>query len=950
MMTRPLLFVVLATLLASHTLAADNGPSAHARGSFDAATGVYTVATGDALGAIAARFGMSLSQIDQQNALSSNQIQVGQKLEVAPPSLGVPAGNDTADQSAQQAEQHSQQQSGPATAGASPDLPPYPWPRKVQALGRTLLVYQPQVESWKDNQLKLRSAVAIEPTGGGEDAFGVIQAEARTQVDREQRMVVLQDLAITKADFPTLPELANTLTTDVDKEFGSQLRIIPLDRLEASLGIAKADPGGAVAVQNPVPRVIVSQRPAILVPIQGSPVLKPAADSDTPSDTPIQRIINTRAVILTTGKKQPYYLHLLDGWVTAPTLAGPWVHADITPAGIDDVASQLAARGEADLLNGNPSKPTVDLLAAGIPDVYVSQTPTELIVFQGQPDLVPIDGTALLRAKNTSADVFVDTDNNRYYALMAGRWYRAPELSGPWAFVASTDLPADFKQIPPESPAGVVLSAVAGTPQAREAVIANTIPQTATIPRKGTDGPVFTAKFDGSPTIGHLKGTDLEYAVNSETPIIRIDGGTYYALQDGVWFQSPSFDGPWELSTAVPDAIFAIPPSSPLHYVTYVRIYDSTPQVIYEGYTPGYLGTVQSADGVVVYGTGYDYQPWIGDAWYAAPDTFGLAAQPVYNPAVGYAFGFGLGLATAAMAEPYWGGAYYRPYDRGYGCCGLTSANVYRQWGDSVAAGTRTWYDRTDGTLGTAARGDYSNWRTGTSGRYAAGRSYNPYTGVAQRGYGRTFDTAGGVDGAVAHGERYNPATGVRSYGSRMAASGPDGAAVARDSVRASGPLGGTAAAHQTTVSNPRTGETRTLDTARVGNNLYAGANGKVYRNTGDGWQRHDGDGWQDAGDTGWADREQQARSLGDDRLNGGFGSDDRFGGSGLGEGDLGNRFGGGDLRTDPGGGDLGGRFGDDGLAGNAFGGGGFGDRFGGGGFGGRFGGGGFGGRFHGRR
>jgi len=636
MMTRPFRLFALAALFGSSALAANNGPSAHARGGFDAATGVYTVVSGDALGAIAARFGMSLAQIDQQNALSSNQIQVGQKLVVAPPSLdlsssGSPAGDNPMGESTPE--------STPAAAAASRDLPPDPCPRKVQALGRTLLVYQPQVESWKQNQLTLRSAVAIKSTDDGGDAFGVILAEARTQVDREQRMVVLQDLSITKADFPTVPELANTLATNVDKAFGSQLRIIPLDRLEASLGIAKADAGGAVAVQNPVPRVIVSQRPAILVPIQGTPVLKPAADSDTPSDTPIQRIINTRAVILTTGDNQPYYLHLLDGWVTAPTLAGPWVHADITPAGIDAIASQLAARGAAGLLNGNPSTPTVDLLAAGIPDVYVSQTPTELMVFQGQPDLVPVDGTALLRAKNTSADVFVDTDDNSYYAF-------------------------------------------------------------------------------------------------------------------------------------------------------------------------------------------------------------------------------------------------------------------------------------------TAARGDDSNWRTGTSGRYAAGRSYNPYTGVAQRGYGRTFDTAGGVQGAVARGERYNPATGVRSSGSRMAASGAAGGYVSRDTERARGPLGGTAAAHQTTVSNPRTGETRTLDTARVGNSLYAGADGSVYRNTGDGWQRHDDGGWQDAGDTAWADREQQARSVGDDRLNSGFGSDDRFGGGDLGE-------------------DLGGRFGDGGLAGNRLDGGGFADRFGSGGFG---------GRFHGRR
>jgi hypothetical protein len=93
MMTRPLRLFALATLLASSALAADNGPSAHARGCFDAATGVYAVVSGDALGAIAARFRMSLAQIDQQNALSSNQIQVGQKLVVVPPSLDGPAGD-----------------------------------------------------------------------------------------------------------------------------------------------------------------------------------------------------------------------------------------------------------------------------------------------------------------------------------------------------------------------------------------------------------------------------------------------------------------------------------------------------------------------------------------------------------------------------------------------------------------------------------------------------------------------------------------------------------------------------------------------------------------------------------------------------------------------------------------------------------------------------------------
>ena len=59
--------------------------------------------------------------------------------------------------------------------------------------------------------------------------------------------------------------------------------------------------------------------------------------------------------------------------------------------------------------------------------------------------------------------------------------------------------------------------------------------------------------------------------------------------------------GPWAVAASVPAVIYAIPPSSPVHYVTYVRVYAATPQVVYVGYTPGYTGTIVSVDGVVVY-------------------------------------------------------------------------------------------------------------------------------------------------------------------------------------------------------------------------------------------------------------------------------------------------------------------------------------------------------------
>ena len=58
-----------------------------------------------------------------------------------------------------------------------------------------------------------------------------------------------------------------------------------------------------------------------------------------------------------------------------------------------------------------------------------------------------------------------------------------------------------------------MLPSVAGTPQAREALIANTIPQTAAVPL--ANGPSFTPSFDGAPQRAPIAGTSLSYIVNA---------------------------------------------------------------------------------------------------------------------------------------------------------------------------------------------------------------------------------------------------------------------------------------------------------------------------------------------------------------------------------------------------------------------------------------------------
>src|SRR5215470_14068828 len=676
---------------------------------------------------------------------------------------------------------------GSAQAQGDGAQPADPWPRQFKLSNATALVYQPQVDSWTDNMLNFRAVVSITPNGAKQETLGVIWATARTQVNRVSRIVVLEDIKLTKSNFPTLPDNGAAYLRALQQQSVPSQKTISLDRLQASLVATGNIQPPMVVVNNDPSQIIIAYAPSILVSISGNPIVRLV------TGVVFERVINMEALMLQPQGGGNYYLHVYDGWMSAGAITGPWSRATTSPAGIDQVATNLAKTGQVDMLDGGNMQPKPSLVKA-TPTIYVSQTPTEMLVFQGQPTFTSITGTSLQWASNTTADVILDTGSGNYYILVAGRWYRAPALTnaGPWTYVASNTLPADFKRIPVDSPAGVVLVSVAGTPQAQEALIANSIPQTATIPL--VNGPKFTSVFDGGPQFQPIPTTTLQYVVNSPTPIIRVNANTYYALTAGVWFTAPSVTGPWVVATYVPAVIYTIPPSSRLYYVTYVKVYGATDKVVYVGYTPGYMGTVVSSDGVVVFGTGYSYQPWVGTVYYPVPVTYGVMAQPVYNPAVGMAFGFAMGVTAAAMTASYYHPVYYPVYYHpgyypyGPPCCGSVSANVYGQWGNTTYSGTRTYYNNYGGAYGTTASGSYTNWATGTTGSYQGGRSYNPYTGQAQAGYDRTFNTTAGGSGSVARGETYNTATGRYAYGSSVQATGAEGRTISSETGAVSNP------------------------------------------------------------------------------------------------------------------------------------------------------------------
>ncbi len=795
----------------------------------------------------------------------------------------------------------------PPSGQVSPD----PWPKTAQVSGAKYTLYQPQLESWDGYNLVGHAAVSVQPSGANSPTFGAINITAVTIVDREARTVHFQNILVDKATFPSAPAKAVQYQKNIQGIIVNGPAQMPLDKLQASLAIVRAqEQGRAVPVMNAPPNFIFSQTAAVLVSIDGEPVWGAVPN------TSLERAINTR-VLLLRDQSGKFYVHLFDGFMESSGLRGPWTVAKKAPHDADKVAEQLAKENLVDLLNGPPNekdpqqKPS---LKSGAPTIYVETIPSELIVTEGATEWVPITGTNLLYVKNTTANVVKDLNDQQTYVLVTGRWFSASGFWGPWQYVPGSSLPSAFAQIPDDSPKENMKASIPGTPQAQEAAIAAEIPQMATVNRAST---TFTANISGPPELKPIPDTQLSYVFNSGDPIIQVSPSQWFAVHNGVWFNSTSVQGPWLVATSVPAPIYAMPPSSPLYYVTYVRIYDSTPQVVVVGYTPGYMGTVVSADGVVVYGTGYTYPAYISSSvYYPVPATYGYATNMTWTPWVGWAFGFGMGWAwgasTAAWAgawgwgcSPYWGA--YRGY-YGYGAYG--AAYGYHGggavWGPGGWAGTTGNVYRRYGATSVVSRtsGGYNAW-TGNAWSSQVGHSYNSVTGrmsAGERGAVQNVYTGNSAYGA--RGATYNPTTGVGAAGGRVTATNAY--------------TGRSATAGRGVVTGPAGGTTRV---GQVNNNYYADHNGNVYHaNSATGnFQKLGANGWNDV-DRNQAQSlqsHQWSRDLGDSRAaSSSWGGD--WGGWKGGGGALGRSWGG---DHSWGGGRFGGGFGGGGFRGGGFGG-----------------------------
>jgi len=702
------------------------------------------------------------------------------------------------------------------------------WPRTLPLEQGTVTIYAPQVDEMSDDTIHFRAALAYRATAGSEPVFGAGWFESRVEIDSSKRIVHPTDLKVTQTRFPAgTDDVQSELSAVLAQQSPAWNLDFSLDELQASLKTAEAESEALQNLNTAPPQIIYRDHPALLISMDGDPVLRDIENS------PYEAVINTPYPLIFDGKQ--YYLNAAKGvWYRAGRATGPYRFEASPPA---DIVAMVNA-GEPGAADEQP----VELItAANAPEIVVSTEPAELIVTEGPAAFVPLVDD-LLVLQNSDDDVFMHVSSQKFYIVLAGRWYHASSLSGPWAYRPADDLPEVFANIPQDSNQADSRVYVAGTEEARDAVLDAQVPQTAAVARGEVD---IEVEYDGEPIYEPVDGTDLAYANNTGSTVIEADGW-YYLVEDGVWYSSSTPNGPWQVSDHRPAQVSSILPTSPVYNVKYVNVYDSTPSVVYVGYTPGYTGSYVYYN-TIFYGSGWYYPPWVSPYYYY-PRHSSWGFNVSYNYWSGWSFGLSWGWGPFSMG--YYPGGYWHHNHYWH-------HRYYGHWGPHGYRPRPVHYGRHGYGRNRYAHGDYGR---GGDGRGRDGRGGEGRGGEGRGGEGRggdggynpnTYQRIGNLyrDGSqrarIADTRDNRPRIPGRRYGdTRLVNDTPARGARGLNYAGQNG--AGNKMSERNRIDPVRPSDLRLKATVRDANNeagrgsLLAGNSGNVYRGTGRGPERND--------------------------------------------------------------------------------------------------------------
>ena len=202
------------------------------------------------------------------------------------------------------------------------------WPRQITKPSGKLVYYQPQVDAWTNYQtLDARLAFTITPTDG-KTHVGVLTVQLQTTVNMDTHTVLLSNPQITSVTFPSLDPATSSQMESLVRAYlnPSATMNISLERVVASVKKSKAPP--TTEVLNTPPTIFISMRPAILLLVNGTPVMGKIANST------VQFVVNANWPLFLDQSNSQYYLFDGKGWMQASTLTGTWTATAKLPSGM----------------------------------------------------------------------------------------------------------------------------------------------------------------------------------------------------------------------------------------------------------------------------------------------------------------------------------------------------------------------------------------------------------------------------------------------------------------------------------------------------------------------------------------------------------------------------------------------------------------------------------------
>jgi hypothetical protein len=366
------------------------------------------------------------------------------------------------------------------------DLDREGWPRDMTFKKGVITIYQPQIESFEKNIIEARAALAIKQKDKA-PVFGAMWFSSRAVTDLDTHLVLFDEIVVESLKFPEGDEeQVESIRQGMTKKLDGISMTMSLERFTASIAHLEGQVADNENFKNAPPVIYFETNPAVLVFIDGDPILREVENSE------FKYVINTPFFLVQNPQDQLYYLKGGEWWYSSREIAQGWKSIDDPPQDVQKLSDQ-AFQGETRDLD------SLTIQMDHAPKLIISTEPAELIQTDGEPEFVPITGTDLLFLSNSESDIIMDINSQQYYILISGRWYSTKQLdAGNWKYIAPDDLPQDFAKIPDSSDIADVRYSVPGTPEAKDAILENSIPQTAEVDRKKANVEV---QYDGKSKI-----------------------------------------------------------------------------------------------------------------------------------------------------------------------------------------------------------------------------------------------------------------------------------------------------------------------------------------------------------------------------------------------------------------------------------------------------------------